>query len=112
MRKLAMVAGAALTLLAAGAGPALAQHHGGWHGGGFHGGGFHGGGWHGGYYRHGYYGGLGYGALGFALGASLASPYYYGSPYYYDDYYDSPAYDCGYWRWDPYWRRNVWINQC
>jgi MFS family permease len=60
--------------------PASAQYR--------HGGGWHGGGWHGGGYRGGYYGGgWGWGgfAAGAALGALLATPYYYrGCPYYYD----------------------------
>ena len=29
-----------------------------------------------------------------------------------DGYADDPAYACGGWQWDPYSRRNVWVNDC
>ena len=140
MRKFLAVATAALGLLGATAGQVQAQHHGGGssHGGGFHGGGFRGGGFRGGGFRGGGFRGGGFrgggfrgggafaaGALGFGLGAALASPYYYGGAGYddygagYDDYYDNgyddydaPAYACGEWQWDPYSRRQVWVNAC
>jgi hypothetical protein len=78
--------------LAAQARPAVVHGGGGFHGGGVHGGGVHGGG----FYRGGFYGypGYYYGAagLGFALGASLADPWYYGPAYYgYYGYYGPPA---------------------
>jgi hypothetical protein len=109
MRKILTAAAAALTLaggLAATTAPVQAQTRG--HGGSFHGGGgFRGGGFRGGGYRGGYRGGWGYGVgaglAGFALGATLASPYYgYGYGPYYD--YDS-GYGCAQRVWDPYWGR-------
>ena len=123
MRKILTAGAMALTALGAlgaTAAPADAQGRGGFHGGGggfhgggggFHGGGFHGGGWHGG---HGYGWGVGAGLAGFALGAAIASPYYYGGYYgpgygyygpgYYDGYYgyDGPACYSTRRVWDPY----------
>lgn len=76
LRKIAIAAAAAVTIVGATAAlPTTADA--GWHGGGWHGGGWHGGGWRG--------GGWGWGfAPGFALGLGLgAAPYYaYGGPYY------------------------------
>jgi hypothetical protein len=132
MRKFVAAATAALGLLGATTGQVQAQHvHGGgsFHGGSgrggsFHASGFRGGGYRGGYSRGGYRGGYrggGYGGavaagvIGLGLGAALASPYYYGGGYYdgYDGgYSDDPAYACGSWQWDPYSRRNVWVNDC
>jgi hypothetical protein len=73
----------------------------------------------------GFRGGNGFaaGVIGFGLGAALASPYYYDSGYYDSGYYgddgyyagddyDSPAYDCGGWRWDPYRHRRIWVEGC
>ncbi len=119
------VGGATLSTTAANAEP---YHGGGYHDGGGYGGshggygGYHGGygGWHGGYggyhggyggWRGGYGGGygvaLGAGLLGFAVGESLAHPYYgaaYG-PYGYGA--------CGgYWRWSPQWGHYVFIHRC
>ncbi|HKT54259.1 MAG TPA: hypothetical protein VJP88_07390 [Caulobacteraceae bacterium] len=123
MRKLLTTAAAVLALSAPGA--AFAQHHdggfsgghaGSFHSGGFRGGDFRGGGYRGGGYGyrggygHGGYGwGWGAGAIGFGLGAALAAPYYYDYPGY---YYDEPAYGCGYWAWDPYAHRQVWVDSC
>ena len=130
MRKILAAAVAALTfgwaVLSASA-PAQAQSHGGFRGGGggFHGGGFRGGGggFRGGGFRGGgFRGGRGWGGdgalfagvTGLALGAALASPYYYGygsgygyDPYYYGPpapYYYGPGYGFCYGRarvWDP-----------
>jgi hypothetical protein len=124
MRKFLNAGVAALTAagaISATATPAAAQPRGGFHGG------FHGGGWGGGYH-HGY-GGWSYGVAGlagFALGAALASPYYYGPNYYYGPGYYGPGYGYGYGYgpgyydygratcvgsrqvWDPYYGRWVW----
>jgi hypothetical protein len=129
MRKLLTSAIAALTLggsLLTTAAPATAAsfHGGGFHGGGFHGGGFHGGGFRGGGFRGGGFRGRGFGggaffagAAGLALGAAIASPYYYGPGYGYgyDPYYYGPgyAYGPGYYGcyrgrvWDPRFGRYV-----
>ena len=126
MRKFLTAGVAALTAagaISATATPAAAQPHGGFHGG------FHGG-WGGGYHGHGGWGyGVGAGLAGFALGAALASPYYYGPNYYYGPgYYGpgyyGPGYGYGYGPgyngygpatcvgsrqvWDPYYGRWVW----
>jgi len=108
---LALIGGSAITSAAD------AQSHvggghaaGGWHGGGGGGGGgWHGGGggWRGGWHGdHDWGGGWGWGAglAGFALGATLASPYYYGPGYYgYYGPYDGDATCIGHRRyWDPY----------
>jgi hypothetical protein len=107
-------------------------HAGSFRGGNFRGGNFRGGNFRGGGFRDGGFrdrgfrgGAVAAGVLGFGLGAALASPYYYDGGYggyyddgyydngYYDDgYADDPAYACGAWQWDPYSRRNVWVNDC
>jgi len=57
---------------------------------------------------------IGAGILGFAIGASLAHPYYGAPPAYYagPGYY--AAYDgCrAYWRWSPRWGRYVRVERC
>ena len=100
MRKFLTAAVAALTFggaVLSASTPAQAQHGGFRGGGGFHGGGFRGGG-----FRGGFRGGRGWGGdgalfagvTGLALGAALASPYYYGPGYGYgygyDPYYYGP----------------------
>ena len=136
---IALAATAALAApLAAQARPDNSHAGGGSRGGGFHGsGGFYGGGYRGGgFYRGGFYSypGYYYGAagLGFALGASLADPWYYGPAYYgYYGYYGpppqvvyaDPAYGyapppavgaapqaaCGQWSWDQAQSKYNWI---
>jgi len=74
-------------------------------------------GWHGGGYYHGrgYGPGLAVGAglLGLAVGATLASPHYYGPP---PAYYAGPAPYYGgcrvHYRWDPYAGRYVPVERC
>lgn len=123
MRKIITAAVAALTLggaMVATTAPAEARPYG--HGGYYHGGGYHGGGYyHGGgrYYGRGVGPGVAIaaGVAGLAVGAALAGPRgYYGGGYGYPGY-AYPAYGYGYqtcigqhWVWDPYYGRNVLVQ--